>query len=41
MLVVALQLRYLLGGDEIDKIMRDKTKRQIERIREEENNGNI
>lgn len=38
-LVVALQLRYLLGGDEIDKIMRNKTKRQIERIREEENNG--
>lgn len=38
-LVVALQLRYLLGGDEIDKIMRDKTKRQIERIREEESNA--
>jgi|GEM_PF-1802974 len=39
-LVVALQLRYLLGGDEIDKIMRDKTKRQIERIRKEnENDG--
>lgn len=35
-LVVALQLRYLLGGDEIDKIMRDKTKRQLQRIKEED-----
>lgn len=38
-LVVALQLRYLLGGDEIDSIVNKKLTRQLQRIREEENNG--
>ena len=35
-LVVALQLRYMLGAGEIDKIMSDKVKRQLDRIYSEE-----
>jgi len=34
-LVVASQLRYLLGEDEIDKIMNKKLKRQLQRIKQE------
>lgn len=36
-LVIALQLRYLLGADDIDKIMRAKIDRQLKRIEEEGN----
>lgn len=35
-LVIASQLRYLLGSDEIDRIMRKKIKRQLQRIESEE-----
>lgn len=35
-LVVALQLRYLLNADDIDKIMIGKVKRQLDRIYSEE-----
>lgn len=41
-IVVAKQLRYLLGADEIDRIISDKLDRQIQRIeaeREEEKNN--
>lgn len=31
-LVIASQLRYLLGSDEIDRIMRKKIERQLQRI---------
>lgn len=34
-LVVASQLRYLLGEDEIDSIMNRKLKRQLQRIKQE------
>ena len=34
-LVVASQLRYLLGEDEIDSIMNKKLKRQLQRIKQE------
>ncbi len=34
-LVVAEQLRYLMGADEIDRIMRQKIDRQLKRIEEE------
>ena len=37
-LVVALQLRLIIGERDIDKIMRQKIQRQLERI-EGENNG--
>lgn len=40
LIVVAKQLRYLFGKDDIDRIIDQKLNRQIERIRqEEENNG--
>lgn len=35
-IVIASQLRYLLGAAEIDKIMDSKIKRQLERIEAEE-----
>lgn len=35
-LVIASQLRYLLDSDEIDRIMRKKIKRQLQRIESEE-----
>lgn len=39
-LVVASQLRLLLGSEEIDEIAHEKIKRQLERIRKEnENDG--
>lgn len=34
-IVVAKQLRYLLGADEIDKIISEKLDRQIQRIKDE------
>ena len=34
-IVVALQLRYLFGEEEIDRIIRKKIKRQIRRIADE------
>lgn len=34
-IVVAMQLRYLLGADEIDRIISDKLDRQIQRIEAE------
>ena len=34
-IVVAMQLRYLLGADEIDKIISEKLDRQIQRIEAE------
>lgn len=34
-IVVAKQLRYLLGADEIDRIISDKLDRQIQRIKDE------
>lgn len=34
-LVVASQLRYLLGEEEIDSIMNKKLKRQLQRIKQE------
>lgn len=37
-LVVANQLRYLLGADEIDRIIDGKLERQIERIKGEDDN---
>ena len=36
-LVIALQLRVLLGAEEIDRIMNTKIERQLGRIREEKN----
>ena len=38
-IVVAKQLRYLLGADEIDRIIDGKLERQIERIKGEDGNG--
>ena len=38
-LVVALQLRMIIGEDYIDSIMNDKINRQLERMKEEENNA--
>lgn len=38
-LVVALQLRELLGAEEIDKIIHEKIDRQLRRIEEEKKNG--
>ena len=35
-LVVASQLRLLLGSEEIDEIAHEKIKRQLERIKQEE-----
>ena len=35
-LVVASQLRLLLGSEEIDTIIHEKIKRQLERIKQEE-----
>lgn len=35
-LVIALQLRLLLGPEEIDRIAEEKLKRQLERIRKEQ-----
>ena len=37
-IVVAKQLRYLLGADEIDRIIDGKLERQIERIKGEDDN---
>lgn len=37
-LVIALQLRVLLGPEEIDKIMEEKIQRQLGRIQEEASN---
>lgn len=37
-IVVANQLRYLLGADEIDRIIDGKLERQIERIKGEDDN---
>ncbi len=37
-LVVASQLRILLGPEEIDEITHEKIKRQLERIRKEQEN---
>lgn len=34
-IVVASQLRYLLGAEEIDRIIEEKVKRQLSRIEEE------
>ena len=34
-IVVAMQLRYLLGADEIDSIISEKLDRQIQRIKDE------
>lgn len=34
-IVVAMQLRYLLGADEIDRIISEKLERQIQRIEAE------
>ena len=36
-LVIALQLRVLLGAEEIDRIMNTTIERQLGRIREEKN----
>ena len=38
-LVVALQLRMIIGEDYIDGIMNDKINRQLERMKEEEDNA--
>lgn len=38
-LIMARQLRLLLGSEDIDKIIDAKLNRQIQRIKEEENNG--
>lgn len=38
-LVVALQLRMIIGEDYIDSIMNDKINRQLERMKEEEDNA--
>lgn len=38
-LVVALQLRFLLGPEEIDKIAEEKLKRQLQRIHAEDHRG--
>lgn len=41
-IIIAKQLRHLLGADQIDKIIDSKLNRQIERMREEmPNNGRI
>ena len=36
-LVIAQQLRYLVGAERVDEIMFKKTRRQLERIEEEKN----
>lgn len=38
-LVVALQLRMIIGEDYIDSIMNEKINRQLERMKEEEDNA--
>lgn len=38
-LIMAEQMRYFIGKDTVDKIINAKLNRQIQRIREEENNG--
>lgn len=38
-LVVALQLRMIIGEDYIDSIMNNKINRQLERMKEEEDNA--
>lgn len=38
-LIMARQLRILLGAEGIDRIVDEKLNRQIQRIKEEENNG--
>lgn len=37
-LVVARQLRYIVGEDAVDHIMQKKIDRQLERMKEEQNN---
>jgi NTP pyrophosphatase (non-canonical NTP hydrolase) len=39
-LVIAYQLRHLLGAETIDKIIEEKVERQLGRIREEEETKN-
>lgn len=38
-LVVALQLRHIIGEEHIDSIMNEKIDRQLERMKEEEDNA--
>lgn len=38
-LIMAHQLRILLGADDIDRIVNAKLNRQLQRIKEEENNA--
>ena len=38
-LIMAEQMRYFIGKDTVDKIINAKLNRQLQRIKEEENNG--